>query len=103
MDSSRILLEAIALRRCIAAQYNRTEVLLAPHILYTKHDALHIDAVTIAREGKPPREPKIGTFRVSGLGDLRVTEQPFEPSALFEPEAERYEGVALFAIEASTA
>ena len=33
------MLEAIARRRCLEAVYNRMNVRLAPHILYTRHDA----------------------------------------------------------------
>jgi hypothetical protein len=99
-----ILLEAIVRRRCIGVTYNRQRMILAPHILYTRHDALHIDAVTVSREGMLPREPKLGTFKVDGLSDLRLTEREFSyNSSLFEPEAEKYAGVTLMAAEPETA
>lgn len=97
------LLEAIVRKRCVAATYNRGTVVLAPHILYTRHDVLHVDAVTVLRDGKAPREPKIATYRLSGLNDIALTPDDFAPSALFEPDAERYAGVALIAIERSVA
>src|SRR3546814_4683724 len=58
MDTTKLLLESIAIRKCVETGYNRMAVKLAPHILYTRHDELFIDAVTIEREGKPPREIK---------------------------------------------
>ena len=67
-DSSRSVLEAIARERCIEATYNRVEVRLAPHILYTRHGELYVDAVTILRDGKPPREVKLGSFKLAGWG-----------------------------------
>lgn len=99
MSSNKLLLEAIALRKCITATYNRGTVKLAPHILYTRHGDLFIDAVTIERDGKPPREVKIGTFKLAGLADLAIDGASFEPEPGFDAAAEKYAGVALFAVE----
>jgi len=98
MEANRIVLEAIATRKCLEGVYNRQAVRLAPHILYTRHDELYVDAVTLERDGQPPRELKLGSFKVTGIHEPRVGEQPFEPQALFDRDAERYEGTTLFAI-----
>jgi hypothetical protein len=42
----------------------------APYSLY-KNDALHIDAITLERD-EPPREPKLGTFKLDGLKDIEL-------------------------------
>lgn len=99
MSSNKLLLEAIALRKCVTATYNRGTVKLAPHILYTRHGELFIDAVTIERDGKPPREVKLGTFKLVGLSDLAIDDTPFQPEPSFDADAEKYAGVALFAVE----
>lgn len=101
MEANKILLEAIALRKCIEASYNRGMVKLAPHILYTRHGELFIDAVTVEREGKPPREPKIGTFKLTGLDVRRLVDIAFDVDATFDPANDKYEGVTLFAVEAA--
>lgn len=93
------IFEAIVRRRCIAATYNRGAVLLAPHVLYTRHEVLHLDALTVLREGRAPRELKIATYRLSGLTDINLSAESFVPAPCFEPEAERYAGVALLAVE----
>src|ERR1700709_2517947 len=67
MSSSRIVLEAIARRRCLEATSNRMTVRLAPHLLYPPHDDLFVAAVTVERAGRPPRERKLGTFKLAGL------------------------------------
>ena len=67
VDSNRTVFEAIALKKCVAATYNHSAVTLAPHILYTRHDELYVDAVTLERDGRPPRERKLGTFKLTGL------------------------------------
>lgn len=99
MESNKIILEAIALRKCVLASYNRTPVTLAPHILYTRHDALFIDAVTLERDGQPPREKKLGSFRLAGLKDVALDERPFQPERIFDRDDPRYAGTALFAVE----
>lgn len=91
--------EAIVRSRCLDATYNRTAVTLAPHILYTRHDELYVDGVVLERDGVPPREHKIGTFKLIGLGALAVTDRPFVRSALFVPGDPKYAGTTLMAVE----
>ncbi|WP_136161228.1 hypothetical protein [Sphingomonas flavalba] len=99
MQPNKLLLEAIALRKCIMATYNRTAFKLAPHILYTRHDDLFVDAVTLERDGRRPREIKLGAFKLAGLSELALTAQTFQPEALFDPAAERYVETTVFAVE----
>lgn len=98
MDT-RLLFEAIALRKCVDAVYNRMAVTLAPHILYTRHDEIYVDAVTIERDGQPPREPKLGAFKLTGLKDLALGTRVFAPNPLFNPREPKYDGVTLFVVE----
>jgi hypothetical protein len=99
MSSSRIVLEAIARRRCLEAVYNHMNVRLAPHILYTRHDELFVDAVTVERDGRRPRATKLGTFKLAGLHDPAVAGQPFMLEPGFDPGDARYAGVTLLAAE----
>lgn len=101
MEPSRLVLEAIALRKCVEATYNRMTVKLAPHILYTRHGELFLDAVTLEREGKPPRETKLGTFKLAGLQIRQVIARTFDAQPVFDPADPKYEGVTLFAVEAN--
>lgn len=98
MDANRHILEAIAKRFCIEATYNRTAFRLAPHILYTRHDELYLDAVAVEKAGQPPRETKIGTFKLSGLKDVVLREIGFDPEPSFNPDDGKYRGVTLFAV-----
>ncbi|MGB5078151.1 MAG: hypothetical protein WBO17_11780 [Sphingorhabdus sp.] len=98
MSINQLLLEAIALQKCVFATYNNVRMTLAPHILYSKHDALFIDAVALEKNGEPPREKKLGAFHLAGLKELELAERHFEPEPLFDPEAQKYEGVTLFKI-----
>jgi hypothetical protein len=99
-DTVPIVFEAIVKQQAISATYNRGEVTLAPHILYTKHGEIYLDALTIERDGAPPREAKIGAFKLSGLNRLRITPRRFTPSELFVPGEAKYDGVTLLAVQA---
>lgn len=93
------MFEAIVRLRAVSATYNRGSVTLAPHALYTRHDEMYVDAVTLDRDGKPPREVKLGTFKLDGLNDLSLTGQEFAPSTLFSAGEEKYAGTLLMAVE----
>ncbi len=97
------LFAAIVKQVCVNVTYNRDKVVLAPHVAYTRHGELYVDAVTVARNNMLPREEKLGTFKVSGLGEPRLTGREFVVSALYEPDAERYAGCALVAVETPVA
>ena len=94
-----LVLEAIALRKCLDAVYNNGTVRLAPHILFSRHDELYISAVTVSRDGQAPREPKLGTFKLVGLRDLKVTEEAFNPFPGFDPTSNEHGGTSLFMLE----
>ncbi|WP_447724789.1 hypothetical protein [Sphingomonas koreensis] len=96
-----IVLEGIVRQMCLTAIYNRTRMVLAPHILYTRGGALYVDARIVSRDFMIPREEKIGTFKLDGLKGLTLTERTFQISALFEPEAEKYAGAALMVVDPS--
>jgi hypothetical protein len=97
--SPAVIFEAIVKKLAVAATYNRGDVTLAPHVIYTRHDEMYVDATTLERDGKPPKEEKLGTFKLAGLGGLRVTPRRFVPSALYQPGEKRYVGTTLVAIE----
>jgi len=93
-----LVFEAIVKQLCLAATYNRGEVVLAPHVVFTKHDELYVDAVTLERDGKPPKEEKLGTFKLAGLVAPRVTPRKFAVNALFQPADAKY-AAALMKVE----
>jgi hypothetical protein len=91
--------EGIVRTFCISATYNRTSIVLAPHILYTRHDELFVDGVVVERDGQPPREPKVGTFKLAGLQSIALTDRPFFRDPLFQPGEAKYQDVTLMAVE----
>lgn len=94
-----ILFEAIVRTLCIEATYNGGRVLLAPHVAFTRHGEVYVGATTIERDGQPPREEKIGLFKLTGLGGFALTARSFVPSATFDPHDERFAAETLLAVE----
>jgi hypothetical protein len=94
-----LVLEAIALRKSLGAVYNNGRVTLAPHLLFSRHDELYLAAVTISRDGQPPREPKLGTFKLAGLKELGLVDGTFDAFPGFDPATHDHGGTTLFALE----
>jgi hypothetical protein len=77
--------EAMAKRVLLTATYNKGRSTLAPHSLFERHGELYLRAVTVERDGRPPREAKLGTFKLSGLYEVERTRRLFSRAALFAP------------------
>lgn len=75
----RKCLEAIARRLLIRAQYNGTQILLAPHQLFKRHDELFIGALNTGKAWRSEDERRLGYFKLKGLSGLELTEDAFEP------------------------
>ncbi len=75
----RVIIEAIARRLVLRADYNGTEVLLAPHQLFERHGDLFVGAHNPAKSIRSDEAPKLGYFKLKGLGGVALTETPFEP------------------------
>ncbi len=98
MGKDKLLLEAIALKKCIHVSYNRDAVKMAPHILYTRHGELYIDAVVIERAGRPPRERKLGCYKVDGLTGMVLTQDKFSVEPVYDAADPKYADSTVFAI-----
>lgn len=99
IQTAETIANAIAKRLCIAATYNNDAVTLAPHVLFTLHDAWFASAVTVERNGAPPKMVKLGTYRLVGLKDLTATTRGFTPMNDFvAPDAE-FNGVVVAVVE----
>ena len=60
---------------------------------------MDIDAVAVERDGKPPREAKIGTYRLTGMNDIAITDRAFFAIEGFDPGAPLYQGETLLAVD----
>jgi predicted transcriptional regulator len=96
-----MLRAAIARQSCVTTTYNKRTVTLAPHIVYTRHDEPFLRAVTVALDGNKPRELKLGTFKVAGLGALNDSASLFVRHPDFSADDADYQGVTLAVIRPS--
>ncbi len=90
MTDSEIIRDAIASKRCIELTYNNMRLKVAPHILYTRHDAPFMDGVPVEREGKELNDPRLATFKLAGLREVAVIDRSFEPMAGFDASDQKY-------------
>lgn len=73
---------ATALRRklLLTATFNRGRSVLAPHSIFERHGEPYLLAVTVERDGRKPRQARLGTFKLSGFSDLELTRRLFSRS-----------------------
>jgi len=96
---------AIRTKTGLQAPYNGQQVLLAPQILFTRHEAPHLEAAVIERDGRRDEETRLRTFNLAGLHELRTSGRRFAPQDLNLDEAkyEREEVRMLAAVAAGAA
>jgi hypothetical protein len=94
----RVLIEAIALKRLVAAVYNGSEMLLAPHQLFARHGALFVSALNTGRNWRSEEERRLGHFKVDGLSGVRMEPDSFEPLPTFDASPPREDDQHLFSI-----
>ena len=97
-NPERLVIEAIALKRAITAEYNGAEMLLAPHLLFSRHEDLFLSALNLRKTWRSEEEMRLGAFKLDGLSRIAVTEQEFEPMAGFEPTPPRETDREVFAL-----
>lgn len=95
--------DAISGQRCLFAIYNRGQVRFAPYILYTRHDELYVDGVVMDRDGKPPRELRLATFKLDGLTAVRPLDERFEQEIELDPADPKYLGTTVLTLGLSRA
>jgi len=91
--SAAVIAEAIGNRRCITAVYNRAQMVVAPHVLYTRHDELFVDGVTLEQDSRKPRMTKISTYKLSGLTMVTPTRRLFAVLPEFTLDNPKYEDI----------
>ena len=73
---------------CVLADYNRSEAVLAPQRIEERHGESFLRAVTLETDGRVPKVLKMGTFKLAGLGNIRLSGRSFAADELFA-EVER--------------
>jgi len=99
MNDTRLkLMEAIARRRMISANYNGNRMTLAPHLMFERHGDLFISALNLGKNWRSEEERRLGHFKLDGLGATELLEDGFEPLPSFEAAAPHADDTLILAI-----
>jgi hypothetical protein len=98
MTDSKPILEAIAAKRFLEITYNKMRMKVAPHVLYTRHGDLFLDAVPAERDGKSLVDPRLSTFKLAGLEIVQILTTTFVPFPGFDAASEKYAETTPFAV-----
>lgn len=82
--------QAIERQLLVRWTYNRTLMQAAPQILYRRNGGLYVDAIVTEKNGAPPVERKLGSFRLTGLGNISLTSESFTPAGDIDLADPRY-------------
>jgi hypothetical protein len=97
-DPRMTLFEAISRRRIVEAQYNGVTIRLAPHLMFERHGDLFVSALNLGKVWRSDEEPRLGQFKLAGLVNVALVDEPFEPLADFQPAAPRTDDVMVLAV-----
>ena len=72
------IMEAIARSVLRGARYNGQKLTLAPHALFARNGDLFVNALNLSKNRRPDDELRLGCFKLAGLAEVELTEEPFE-------------------------
>ena len=93
-----ILMEGIARRRLIQAQYNGAIFKLAPYQLFERHKDLFISALNMSKAWSSDDERRLGQFKIAGLSALELIDEEFAPIPSYDGSLPRAEDMLLLAV-----
>lgn len=91
-------MEAITRRKIVEARYNNETFRLAPHLLFQRNGDLFTSALNVDKVWRADEDPRLGQFKLAGLGDVTITNDEFGPLPSFSPETPRHDDIAILAI-----
>lgn len=99
MDDTRLkLMEAIARRKVVTAQYNGQSLTLAPHLLFERRGDLFVSALNLNKNWRSDEEPRLGHFKLGGLAAIKLSEEGFAPLPGFDAAPPRDEDTPLLGV-----
>lgn len=99
MSDTRLkLIEAIARKQAVTARYNGDEIKLAPHLLFERRGDLFVSALNLSKTWRSDEEPRLGQFKLAGLGETQLLDDPFEPLPSFDAVTPRTDDTLILAI-----
>jgi hypothetical protein len=93
------LMEAIARKRTVTARYNGNQIKLAPHLLFERHGDLFISALNMSKVWRADDEPRLGQFKLAGLGATELLDESFDPLPSYQAGPPRAEDTLILAVD----
>jgi hypothetical protein len=97
-DTRLSVMEAIARKRTVTANYNGSSIKLAPHLLFERHGDLFISALNMTKVWRSEDDRRLGQFKLAGLGAAELLDEPFDPLPTYRAEAPRADDTLILAI-----
>jgi hypothetical protein len=97
-DNRMTLFEAISRKRLVEALYNGATIRLAPHLLFERRGDLFVSALNLGKTWRSDEEPRLGQFKLAGLGNAALLDDEFEPLEGFKPATPRGDDVLVLAV-----
>lgn len=97
-DPRLIMMESIARKVTVAADYNGQRIALAPHLLFERHGDLFVSALNLGKTWREGEDPRLGQFKLAGLGSPELLDGEFDPLPGFAPEAPRETDTVILAV-----
>ena len=94
-DPRMTVMEAIARAVLLTAQYNGQLLTLAPHALFSRRGDLFVSALNLTKNWRSAEEKRLGYFKLAGLAQVELTQEPFEALPNFAADAVAQPGDAL--------
>ena len=99
MSETRLtLMEAIARKRVVTAQYNGQQMKLAPHQMFERRGDLFVSALNLDKNWRSDDERRLGHFKLDGLAQTELVDEGFDPLPAFEPVAPKDEDTLVLSI-----
>ena len=99
MSEARLtLMEAIARKQVVAAQYNGEQIKLAPHLLFERRGDLFVHALNMNRTWRSDEEPRLGQFKLAGLVSAQLLDDEFAPLPAFDAATPRPDDALVLAV-----
>ncbi len=97
-DVRMTMMEAIARRRTVTAQYNGNVMKWAPQQMFERRGALFVSALNMSKNWRSDNERRLGHFKLDGLGEAEVRDEGFDPLPSFEAAPPQPDDTLLLAI-----
>ena len=92
------VIEAIARKQTLAAQYNGDLLKLAPHLLFERRGDLFVGALNLSKPRRADDELRLGQFKLAGLGAIELLAENFDPLPSFEAAAPRADDTLILTV-----